>query len=91
MADPIPFRRPPAILDTFGRPGPAARVVASHRLVEQASRELATADPGSGVKSLVFAAATHLALTIGADDAKAFFEMIAGCAGQIRPEGDPAA
>lgn len=72
-------------------PSPAERVMGSHRLVEQAARELTSGDAGSGVKALTFAAATHLALTIGPDEAGAFFEMIAGVARQVRSEPDPAA
>lgn len=64
---------------------PAQRVVRSHKLVEDAARELATGDPGSGVKALVFAAATHLALTIGQDEARGFFEMIGRLAGDTLP------
>lgn len=65
---------------------PAERVKRSHGLVEQAAFELHGGDPGSGVKALCFAAATHLALTIGSEKAKAFFQMLAGVAGQVRPE-----
>lgn len=72
-------------------PSPAERVMGSHRLVEQAARELTSGDAGSGVKALTFAAATHLALTIGPDEAGAFFAMIAGVARQIRPDPDSAA
>lgn len=71
---------------------PAERVVRSHKLVEEAARELTTGDAGSGVKALVFASATHLALTIGQDEARAFFEMIARLAGDTIPvEPEPAA
>lgn len=73
---------------------PAERVLRSHKLVEAADRELATGDPGSGIKALVFAAATHLALTIGQDQARGFFEMIARLAGGTVPaspdDGDAA-
>jgi len=68
---------------------PAERVKRSHDLVRDAAQELATGDPGSGVKALVFASATHLALTLGADEARAFFQMIAGVAGQVRPLDEP--
>jgi hypothetical protein len=71
---------------------PAERVVRSHKLVESAASELTTGDPGSGVKALVFASATHLALTIGQDEARGFFEMIARLAGDTLPvEPEPAA
>jgi hypothetical protein len=70
---------------------PAERMLRSHRLVEQAARDLHTGDPGSGVKALAFAAATHLALTIGPDKAGAFFDMIAGVAREVRDEPEPAA
>ncbi len=70
--------------------GPAARTIASHRIVDQASRDLHAGDAGSGVKALVFASATHLALTIGADAAGDFFEMIARIAREVRPP-EPAA
>lgn len=71
---------------------PAERVVRSHQMVDEAARALSTGDPGSGVKSLVFAASTHLALTIGTDEARAFFEMIARVAGDTTPvEPEPAA
>lgn len=72
-------------------PSPAERVMRSHRLVEQAARELTSGDAGSGVKALTFAAATHLALTIGPDEAGSFFDMIAGVARQVRPDPDSAA
>ncbi len=77
-----------------GRLSPRDRVLASHRLVEEAAKELDVGDPGSGIKSLVFAAANHLALTIGQDQARGFFEMIARLAGDtlpVEPEGDDAA
>lgn len=73
----------PRVITTGLRP--AERVLRSHKLVEQAAHDLATSDPGSGVKSLVFAASTHLALTIGKEDARAFFEMIARVAGDTIP------
>ncbi len=81
--------RHPARLDTFGHPGPAERVRASHRIVEAASQDLHDTLPGSGVKALAFAAATHLALTIGADAAGDFFEMVARVAREVGkpPEG----
>lgn len=71
---------------------PAERVLRSHKLVEDAARELNTGSPGSGVKALVFAAATHLALTIGKDDARGFLEMIARVAGDtVSDDPEPAA
>ena len=70
---------------------PTERVVRSHHIVSMASRELHTGDAGSGVKALTFAAATELALTIGPENAGAFFDMIAGVARQVRIEPDPAA
>lgn len=70
---------------------PAERVWRSHALVEQAARELHCGSPGSGVKPLVHAAATHLAMTVGPDEAGAFFDMIAGIARQVRTDPEPAA
>lgn len=67
------------------------RVRRSHRIVEQAVVALHAGDPGSGVKSLCFAAATHLALTLGPAEANAFFQMLAGVAGQVRPDQESAA
>lgn len=82
------FRGPVLVAET---PSPAERVLLSHRWVEKAARELHAGAPGSGAKALVFAAATHLALTIGADEAGAFFDMIAGVAREVRTEPEPAA
>ena len=89
VAEVTPFYRGP-VLVTDGPP-PAERMLASHRLVERAARELHAGDLGSGVKALTFAAATNLALTIGPENAGAFFDMIAGVARQVRTEPDPAA
>lgn len=82
------YRGPVLVAET---PSPAERVLMSHRLVEQAARDLTSGSAGSGVKALTFAAATHLALTIGPDEAGAFFEMIASVARQVRQEPEPAA
>lgn len=67
-------------------PSPAERVIRSHKLVEQAAHECGDGRPGSGVRSLLFAAGTHLALTIGPDEARKFLEMVARVAADIRPE-----
>lgn len=88
-AEVTPLRRGPVLVAQG--PSPAERMLASHRLVEAAARELHAGDPGSGVKALTFAAATHLALTIGPENAGAFFDMIAGVARQVRNEPEPAA
>lgn len=71
------------------REGPAVRVARSHKLVEQAATELHDGDKGSGVRALCFAATTHLALTIGADRAGDFFEMLARVAREVRPPEAP--
>lgn len=71
---------------------PAERVLKSHKAVEAAAQELTDGSPGSGVKALCFAAATHLALSIGSEEAKAFFQMIAGVAGEVgKSDPEPAA
>ena len=85
----------------FGRPhivasgpSPAERVMRSHQIVSEAAVELYDGHPGSGVKAVVFAAATNLALTIGQEEAGAFFDMIAGIARDTQPvplDPEPAA
>lgn len=83
-----------AVLDTHARSrsGPAARVLAAHRLVDHAVAECHDGLPGSGTKALVWAASTHMALTIGTEDAAAFFEMVARVVREVRPvEPEPAA
>lgn len=82
------YRGPVLVAET---PSPADRVLLSHRMVEKAARELHAGAPGPGAKALVFAAATHLALTIGSEEAGAFFDMIAGVAREVRPDPDAAA
>lgn len=54
-------------------PSPAEQVMLAHRLVEQAAKDLHTGGPGSGVRAVVFAAATHLSLTVGAAAAEECF------------------
>lgn len=92
----LPARRSArvAVLDTHARSrsGPAARVLTAHRLVDQAVSECHDGLAGSGTKALVWAASTHMALTIGTDEAAAFFEMIARVVREINPiEPEPAA
>lgn len=53
---------------------PAERVRLAHKAVEQAATDLHVGEPGSGVRALVFAAATHLSLTVGADAAEDCFQ-----------------
>jgi len=89
VAEVTPFYRGPVLVSNDL--SPMERVRHSYKLVDQAARELHAGDPGSGVRSLSFAAATHLALTIGPEEAGAFFTMIAGVARQVRTEPDPAA
>lgn len=85
----VPLHRGPVLIAS--RPSPAERVMRSHAIVDSAARELHDAAPGSGVKALCFAASTHLALTIGPEEAAAFFTMLAGVAGQVRSDPEPAA
>ena len=70
----------------------ADRVLASHRLVEQAAHDLHDGTAGSGVRSLCFAASTHLALATSPEAAGEFFEMMARLARQVgQPDPDDAA
>ena len=80
-----PLHRGPVLVSDT--PSPAERVARSHKLVERAARELRDGSKGSGVKALCFAAATHLALTIGRDEAGDFFAMLAGVARQVGMKG----
>lgn len=89
VAHVLPFSpRPPQQSEALS---PCDRVLRSHKIVETAANLLDTGAPGSGVKSVVFAAATHLALTIGPEEAGAFFNMIAGVAREVRPLGPESA
>lgn len=82
-----PLHRGPVLIQR--RDGPAARVLQSHKLVEQAARDLDGGDRGSGVRALCFAASTHLARAAGADKAGDFFEMLARVARDVRPPEAP--
>lgn len=74
----------------YARSGPADRLLRAHKIVEQAAIELHDAGKESGVKALVFAASTHLALTLGAAEAGAFLNMVASVARQgRRPSFEP--
>lgn len=58
-----PLHRGPVLVAS--NPSPTERVLRAHKIVEQADRDLSTGKAGSGVSAVVFAAATHLSLTIG--------------------------
>ena len=58
-----PLHRGPVLVAS--NPSPVERVLRAHKLVEQAGKDLDNGEPGSGVRAVVFAAATHLSLTIG--------------------------
>ncbi|WP_146112004.1 hypothetical protein [Brevundimonas vesicularis] len=66
-----PLHRGPVLVAS--NPSPTERVRLAHKAVEQAATDLHAGQPGSGVRALVFAAATHLSLTVGPDAAEECF------------------